>query len=245
MSYTDITTRDRNPIKRWLQRRRFSNAIGLIDWASPREDLRILDYGAGNGELIRQIEMVREIDAWVYEPTSWLMAEARENLSGLTSVTFADSIADLQSSSFDYVFCLEVLEHLPDRELLAVMSEIQRLLRPDGVALVGVPHELFLPALVKGAFRAARRYGEFDTVPRNIMNAVMGRAPSPRPASEIAPGFAYHFHHLGFDFRTLDRKLREHFHVEGRWFSPFPLLGLFFNSEVYFSLRKSRQVSVT
>jgi SAM-dependent methyltransferase len=240
MTYADITIRDRNPIKRWLHRRRFSDALTAIKDRRRRDGLRILDFGAGNGELVRQLAGIAPIEAWVYEPTPSLMAEARENLSGLDGVAFVDSLGSVESAVFDYVFCLEVFEHLPDKETINAIMEIHRLLKPDGVAVIGVPHEVFLPALLKGIFRICRRYGAFDASPSNIVAAVLGHPPTPRPTSEISSGFGYHFHHLGFDFRILEQKLEKHFEVSQKWFSPFPPLRAFLNSEVYFLLRKAQ-----
>ncbi len=237
MAYADITIRDRNPVKRWIQRRRLSDALAVLSNTRFRDRPRILDFGAGNGELVRQMASIAPIAAWVYEPTPSLMAEAKENLSGLERVTFVESLASVESAFFDYVFCLEVFEHLPEKETLAAIAEIRRLLKSSGVAVIGVPHELFAPALFKGIFRMSRRYGDFDASPRHILAAAVGRPPLLRPTSEISPGLAFHFHHLGFDFRALEQKLRQHFKVEKKRFSPFPSLGAALNSEVYFILR--------
>jgi hypothetical protein len=83
-----------------------------------------------------------------------------------------------------------------------------------------------------------RRYGNFDAIPRNILAAFVGCPPLQRPVAEIAPGVAYHFHHLGFDYRTLERMLQKRLKLVKKWFGPFPILGAAFNSEVYFVVRK-------
>ena len=240
MAYAEMTVRDRNPVKRWLQRRRFSDALGVLRGVRLGDRLRILDFGAGDGDLLRQMTGVASIEAWAYEPTPWLMAEARETLAGLESVNYAESLDSIESGIFDYVFCLEVFEHLPENETGAAIAEIHRLLKPAGSVVIGVPHELFLPALFKGLFRMCRRYGEFDANPRNVLGAVLGRPPRRRPVAEIAPGLPYHYHHLGFDYRALERMLRQRFQLREKWFSPFPVLGAVLNSEVYFLFRKAR-----
>jgi hypothetical protein len=112
-------------------------------------------------------------------------------------------------------------------------------LKPDGFAVIGVPHELFLPAMLKGLFRMFRRYGDFDARPGNILAAFRGRPPIQRPIAELSPGVSYHSHHLGFDYRTLERLLKEKFQLVEKWFSPFPILGAALNSEVYFVLSKA------
>jgi SAM-dependent methyltransferase len=238
MPYADLTVRDPNTIKRWLQRHRFADALGILPLTSA-EPLRLLDFGAGDGELVRLAALRRPIEACVYEPTPRLMAEAKEKLSGLSGVAFVRSLDSVESERFDYVFCLEVFEHLPPAETNAALAELQRLVKRDGFVIVGVPHELFLPALLKGLFRMTRRYGAFDARAGTVLAAAVGRPPYDRPTMEIAPGFAYHGAHLGFDYRELERKLRARFHVVRRWFSPVPVLGAVLNSEVYYLLQRS------
>ena len=239
MAYADITISDRNPVKRWLQRRRFSDAVSVLTKLQARTALRVLDFGTGDGELAHQIAGVGCAEVWAYEPAAYLMAEARKKLAESGSVVLTETIATVESGLFDYVFCLEVMEHLPQSEALAAIEEIHRLLKPAGAAVIGVPHEIFFPALLKGLFRMSRRYGKFDARPMNVLRAFVGRPPLQRPLGEISPGLNYHFEHLGFDHRALERMLAARFKIEAKWFSPFPMMGTLFNSEVYFLVRKS------
>jgi SAM-dependent methyltransferase len=238
VKYADLTINDPNPVKRWVQRRRFADAVGVLRGRPDAGPIRVLDFGAGDGELVRRIADGERLEAWVYEPVPELLAQAREKLAGLPGVSFASDVAALEPGSFDYVFCLEVFEHLPETETVAALTAIHRLLKPGGSAVIGVPHELFLPALLKGLFRITRRYGDFDASFRNVFAAALGRVPVPRPLEELAPGVSYHFHHLGFDYRVLERQLAERFRIVQRWFSPVPILSAALNSEVYFVLRK-------
>ena len=239
MAYADITTRDSHPVKRWLQRRRFTDALAVLASADANARMRVLDFGAGDGELVRRMAGACSVEPWVYEPTSSLMAEAMATLADFSSVRFVDDTGSIESATFDCIFSLEVFEHLPEKETALAMAEIHRLLKPAGIAVIGVPHELFLPALFKGLFRASRRYGEFDAIPGNIFKALTGRPPLQRPVAEIRPGLAYHFHHLGFDFRALEHTLKQRFQVRRKWFGPVPMLGAVLNSEVYFLVQKS------
>lgn len=238
MAYSDITIHDHNPIKRWLQRRRFSDALKVLRGVKFGDRLRILDFGAGDGELVRQMTSIASIEASIFEPNPSMIAEAREKLADLDSIVFTESLDSVESEVFDYVFCLEVFEHLPEKEIAEAITEIHRLLKLDGIAVIGVPHELFLPALLKGLFRMCRRYGDFDARPTNILAAFCGHPPLQRPIAEISPGVSYYFHHLGFDYRILERMLQERLQLTEKWFSPFPILGEVLNSEVYLLLRK-------
>jgi PPOX class probable F420-dependent enzyme len=235
--YSDITVHDRNPVKSYLQRRRLRDALSVLDGLDQRFEGRFLDFGGGSGELTRIIAgRFPEAEVFCYEPAPDLLEEARRNLSGFDNVVLVPSLEKLEGERFRYVFCLEVFEHLPRRETARAIRAIRRLLTRGGTAVVGVPNELFLPALLKGLFRMTQRYGEFDARPANVLRAAVGRPPRRRPVREIAPGLPYHFHHTGFDHRALRRTLSETFEVERQFASPVggELLGM----EIYLVLKK-------
>ena len=220
-SYSDITVRDRNSVKSYLQRRRLRDALSVLDSLDGDFAGELLDFGAGSGELTRIVaERFPRASVYCYEPAPDLLEEARRNLSGLENVVLVPSLEKLEGKKFRYVFCLEVFEHLPRRETARAIKAIRRLLGREGAAVVGVPNELFLPALVKGLFRMTRRYGAFDARPGNVLRAAVGRPPERRPVREITPGLPYHFHHTGFDHRALRRTLSETFEVERQFASP-------------------------
>ncbi|HEX2181393.1 MAG TPA: PPOX class F420-dependent oxidoreductase [Rubrobacteraceae bacterium] len=234
LRYADITINDRNPVKSYLQRRRLRDALSVLD-----EDFagKVLDFGGGSGELSRILAArFARAEVFCYEPAPDLLEEARRNLSGFENVVPVPSLQKLEGRRFEYVFCLEVFEHLPRRETAQAIRAIRGLLAREGTAVVGVPNELFFPALVKGLFRMTRRYGAFDARPSNVLRAAVGRPPKRRPKREITPGLPYHFHHTGFDHRELRRKLSETFEVQRQFASPMG--GELLGSEIYLILKR-------
>jgi SAM-dependent methyltransferase len=198
---------------------------------------KLLDFGAGSGELTRIVAgRFPRARVYCYEPAPDLLEEARRNLSGFENVVLVPSLEELEGIRFRYVFCLEVFEHLPRRETVRAIRAINRHLAAEGTAVVGTPNELFFPALVKGLFRMTRRYGAFDARPGNVLRAAVGRPPKRRPVREITAGLPYHFHHTGFDHRELRRKLSETFEVERQFASPVG--GELLGTEIYLVLRK-------
>lgn len=145
----------------------------------------------------------------------------------------------VNQESVDLLYCLEVFEHLPEKETEAALSAIYSVLRDGGIAIIGVPVEVHLPALYKGIFRMTRRFGDFDATPRNILRATFGFPPKHRPISEIIAGWSYHFHHLGFDYRRFRELLgSKKIVVLKQSASPIPALGAWINPEVYFVVQK-------
>jgi hypothetical protein len=107
-----------------------------------------------------------------------------------------------------------------------------------GVVIFGVPVEIGLPALCKGIFRMCRRFGAYDARPKNILLASLRIIPANRPVSEIAPGFDFHFQHLGFDHRKLLISVQKHFELRQTFSSPFKNFGTWINPEVYYVAKK-------
>ncbi len=239
--YADLTVNDRNPIKRMLQRRRLGDSLFALRSWSDKPDLRVLDIGCGDGELAKLLAArLNQPAITCYEPTQEFREQAEENLAGLERVNLTGELAPLRGQHFDLIFCLEVMEHLPDVELDALLADVDDLLAHGGQLIIGVPNELHLAALIKGAFRLVRRAGDYDTKPRNILRAIIGRPPSDRPVFRLAHGAAYHRRHMGFDHRALAQRLRQRFHIIRRYPSPLHWLPVTLGFEVYFLCGKPR-----
>lgn len=229
--YADLTINDRNRAKRYLQRRRLRDSLRMVT-ARPGA---VLDLGAGDGELARLVASRYSPERLVcYEPSAELRQQAQANLADRPAVEIVESLDGLAPESFDLVFCLEVLEHLPDRELEELLGAARRLLRPAGRMIVGVPNEIHLAALARGLFRWARGVRNFDTVPGHILQASLGRPPRAREAVTVDGGRSYYRRHMGFDHRRLRQQIGAHFQVQDRYGSPCPRLPLWMNFEVYF-----------
>ena len=239
MTYADITHRDPNPIKRFLQRSRLIHAVRMA-WGRPAPRT-ILDFGAGDGELCKHLRSAFPRSRILcYEPAPQLLAQARENLRASEGIKLLSHLKEIAPGSIDLVFSLEVFEHLPPVETAAALDSIAGLLPEDGHVIIGVPVEVGIPALYKGVFRIMRRHGEFDATLKNVLACTVGRPPLARPVSAIAGGMNYHSHHVGFDHRRFRSVLSERFDVEAAVAAPLPQLGPALNPEIYFLAGRPR-----
>ena len=239
MSYSEITFKDRNPIKRWLQQQRLVSAVKLYS-RSLRLSKTICDFGSGNGELCKLLaENYQNTKLICYEPTPSLLLEAQENLSAIDEIEFCKDIQSVAPGTIDAVFCLEVFEHLPPEETTDALQTMYDLLKPKGIIVIGVPVEIGIPALYKGLFRMSRHYGAFDTKMKNVALSFFGHPPKSRPTSEIAPGYRYHYEHMGFDFRRFKENLNNYFKLRKVSTSPFAMFGTWLMPEVYFVAAKA------
>jgi 2-polyprenyl-3-methyl-5-hydroxy-6-metoxy-1,4-benzoquinol methylase len=128
------------------------NKLKLINVQSSKG--KLLDIGAGTGDFL----VVAKNDGWHtigIEPS-----EKAKEIATNKGVNFANSLADLESNSFDIITMWHVLEHVPNLE--EYLSELKRLVKPAGTILIAVPNFKSFDANYYGKFWAA-----FD-VPRHI-----------------------------------------------------------------------------
>jgi ubiquinone/menaquinone biosynthesis C-methylase UbiE len=131
---------------RLLERRRVSVLIQLLD-AQP--NLRILEVGCGAGNVLDRVPTGTRVGI---DLSAFLLHKAGQRLKKRASLLRmnAESLA-FADASFDRVYCSEVLEHVIDPT--AVLREIRRVLRPNGLAVISVPNEDAINRLKRTAFR--------------------------------------------------------------------------------------------
>jgi SAM-dependent methyltransferase len=226
MSYRQLTTGNSCSIKRYSHRSRYRMATSFV---TPG---RILDYGAGDAELLRMLASGGTAGAefWGFEP--FLAAEARANIgsTGNAGVRIVEAASELPTRYFDLVYCLEVLEHLPEELQEETIRKIGEVVRPGGRCVVSVPIEVGAASLVKNIIRAAVRQSHPGATPVSIIRSALGGRIR-RPKADYIPS------HVGFRYRDLERLFdRLSIRILREVCSPFPLLGKRLNSQVFYVL---------
>jgi SAM-dependent methyltransferase len=119
----------------WFAGRRLLFA-SLIGSAQLRPDAKVVDIGTGTGANLRLLRDIGFHDVIGIDPSEEAMRWCAQK--GLGSVRRGDIRAiPLSDSSVDLVLATDVIEHV-DEETVA-LSEIRRILRPRGIALITVP----------------------------------------------------------------------------------------------------------
>jgi SAM-dependent methyltransferase len=230
MRYGDLIWTESSWLARFSHRGRFKNmASHLMQGKS--ENLSVLDYGCGDGSAIDFICG----DLYIgFEPYPEIFSELEERL--LAQVNFSNAIAcrDLsslpQEYGFNFVLCLEVLEHLPIDERLKFYRFAREAISTGGKVVVSVPNELGAVGIIKHFNRMIKGHEtlNFQKARTLIMSAFYRTVK--RTNRE------YINDHLGFDYREIQRELQENMPgaIVNVHQSPFSKLPIFLNSQVFF-----------
>lgn len=92
-------------------------------------DLDVLDFGSGNGVTAAHYAQKNRVTA--IEPSSEMLAERDQSAPYRQIQGDIQALRTLENSSFDRIFCHNVLEYAAERA--EILREFVRLLRPDGV----------------------------------------------------------------------------------------------------------------
>lgn len=141
-------------VQRFWHRRKLELVRAL---ALPRAGMRALDVGCGSGVVADLLaSQGADVDAVDTNEDAIRFARARFERSNLRfHVTAANEMA-FAHGSFERIVCLEVIEHLPAAQAVALLRDLGRLLSPEGVLLVTTPNGASLwPAIERlmDAFR--------------------------------------------------------------------------------------------
>lgn len=118
----------------WYDERPFLAA--LTPWCA--SSARALELGCGAGRISRHVApLVGELVCT--DVSAAMVAEARANLRSHTNTTVARTdgytLGEFAGESFDLAFGQGVLGYLPPNQLLALLGEIARVLRPGAVSV--------------------------------------------------------------------------------------------------------------
>jgi SAM-dependent methyltransferase len=103
------------------------------------ERLRLLDIGVGRGVTMRYVEVQPDADNIDFYGADLAIDAVyrQDDWKHLWQGDFMAGYPDIPDAMFDVVVCEQVLEHLP--QLPRAVQALERLLKPGGTLIVGVP----------------------------------------------------------------------------------------------------------
>lgn len=111
-----------------------------------RKSARILDFGCGTGHFLKSISQLRpDIQLCGADFSHDSIRIAQKTCDAIDPLPDLRTLGSMPTpwagGSFDAIFSLEVVEHLSDVALEAMLSEIHRLLRDDGYVVITTPND--------------------------------------------------------------------------------------------------------
>lgn len=105
-----------------------------------KRDVVIVDFGCGNGQIIKEMELVNPEATYIgLDISEKALEQARKILPDYKFYKIEDGGRfPLDDNSVDFVFSSEVIEHIYDTE--NAFSEITRILKPGGKLLLTTPY---------------------------------------------------------------------------------------------------------
>ena len=161
-------------------RKRHNNAINFLMSMKLDKNSKILDIGCREGLFLERMQLHGFSSLWGVDISSKsikYLNKKRKNINGV--VGNAQSIPFLDKS-FDVIICTHTLEHCenPDK----VISEIYRLLKPNGICLIEVPIEnVDSPRVSVGHFSAFRSENDLKKSIKNNNINILQSEKDPHP----------------------------------------------------------------
>jgi len=221
---------------RFPHRRRMRLVADLILRRKPR---RWLDFGAGDGALIRYLRergALSETQIVAYEPVASMFDQLVANLGHLAgrNLVLARTL-DEARQDFDLVTALEVLEHLRAADRAAFYAFVAAL--PSAECLVEVPVESGPVLVLKELGRVAIKKRPAQFTPVQLSKAALGLSLGDLQGRYDANAEGYIFTHFGFELSSFEAELSR----VGAWrrdlLCPFPRLPRGFNQCALYTLQ--------
>ncbi|GGB77251.1 methyltransferase [Flavobacterium suaedae] len=136
-----------------VKERALKNKVKLLSRFQPAKG-KLLDIGAGTGDFL----VAAKRAGWQTEGIE--PNEKAKTIAAEKGVDFAENLSSVADHTYDAITMWHVLEHVPDVE--KQITELKRILKPDGVLIVAVPNYRSYDAQYYGSYWAA-----YD-VPRHL-----------------------------------------------------------------------------
>ena len=103
------------------------------DVLAPGPGMRFLDAGCARGRFLKAL-IPTGASLTGIEPTDVFVRDAGRNVPGVNFVRGSVTSLPFSPNSFDAVFCIEVMQHIPDTR--RALAEFARVLEPGGRLLI-------------------------------------------------------------------------------------------------------------
>ncbi|MCA1995412.1 MAG: class I SAM-dependent methyltransferase [Coleofasciculus sp. S288] len=233
MSYSQRILQQGSLLTRLAHRSRFGTVLDTIRDA---QYTQALDSGCGDGWLLKMAyeqNLIKQGFGVDIHPV--MLSTCQELFSDIPGFQFChpqEAAAKIPPKSCDLILCTETLEHVEEPE--EILQQMLTYSKPGAKMVISVPIEIGPSLLFKqvGRYLANRKgtYG-YERYRLNELFAasILWDADSFPSSHSLKASLR---HHKGFDYRKIDKLLRQKLTIERIIPSPFPWLGSLLNSTI-------------
>lgn len=122
----------------------FQVGEGIVNFLEESGKLKgkVLDYGCGAGFLIERF-LEKKLDVWATDFSQKSVALVNSKFAyspyWKQAKIINGTIIPYSDNCFDVITCTETLEHVPENEIITILQELNRVLKPCGILLITTP----------------------------------------------------------------------------------------------------------
>ena len=224
MNYTGLTVGNKNFIKRFSHFRRFKLTSEFV---SKYNSNKVLDYGAGDGELFKYIKRSKRKNFYFFEPNILMVKQLRKNLKKYKVNKVFINSSKIFKNYFDLIFINEVFEHVNIKEQKKIIKNLRKISIKNSTFVISVPIEVGISSLLKNFIRIISSQTHKNTNLENIIKSLFYIKIN-RSSKK------YNSSHIGFDYiKFLKFLKKENFKILKVHYSPFNFLKGLINSQIF------------
>ena len=136
--------------QRRTTQRRYGFILQCVDdylQCHSRKPIRILDAGCGDGVQLQELIEIPGLEVWGTDYNLLRTSRAKNNFAAAHIVCEDILHLSFRAASFDIVLCSQVIEHIPQDDLL--LEKLANVLKPQGLMILGTPNEGCLMARLR------------------------------------------------------------------------------------------------
>jgi 2-polyprenyl-3-methyl-5-hydroxy-6-metoxy-1,4-benzoquinol methylase len=122
----------------------------------------LLDVGCSTAEFSGNLKLRNNTEVWGLELNEEAARVAIERIDKVFIGNLNDNIHSLPDGYFDCIACNDILEHLYEPE--KTLTELKIKIKNEGVIVSSIPNFLYLPSLLKVAYKRQWDYTEEGTL---------------------------------------------------------------------------------
>ena len=127
------------------------------------EGAKILEIGCGTGHF-RQLIKCRINEYWGVEPYNLAADQAEERLDKVLLGTYNDVKDNIPDNYFDYVICLDVIEHMEDP--WCFLKEVKDKMKKTGIIISSIPNFRYVVNLANLLIKKTFKYADAGILDR-------------------------------------------------------------------------------